>query len=373
MNLIFLAYSYGNAVVSQGCEILKYINTKNKFDKIYVVIGYRNQEEIEKYSMILNKYPVELIWYKVYPNYLFFYPKIINNIYNVLKQIITQDTIIHARGEICGSFSKILENKFKYKVKTLIDLRGAGYEEISLYTNNLIVKKIKLIGLKKAYKKIIDIPHSEINVVSEAAKKYFCERFQMKHEKICVNNCVAGDNFIYSENDRNIIRDKYKIASSQKVAVCSTGGNSAWQKDSLVIDRLLDNGFIVFNLSKLKYEKAGVINLYLPYDEVPKILSAADVAILYREDNLVNNTASPIKFSEFAVMGLYVIHNGTVEVVNKYINDTNAGYIIKQISDIDNITYPIFNLERRKWIKEGLNHYSIKAIGDGYMKKYNQM
>lgn len=52
--------------------------------------------------------------------------------------------------------------------------------------------------------------------------------------------------------------------------------------------------------------------------EVPAYLNAADVALLLRAEGPASEVASPIKFAEYAMCGLPVIHNDSVEQVRHF-------------------------------------------------------
>jgi len=47
----------------------------------------------------------------------------------------------------------------------------------------------------------------------------------------------------------------------------------------------------------------------VPYEEVTKYLNAVDFAVVWRDNNIVNKVASPVKFSEYVCTGLPVIAN----------------------------------------------------------------
>jgi len=158
------------------------------------------------------------------------------------------------------------------------------------------------------------------------------------------------------------------------LAICSTGGNGTWQKDYLIIPQLVNLGIKVIHLSRFDYGLSDCFRLTVPFNEMPDYLSAGDIAVLWREDTPTNTCASPSKFSEFASMGLYVIHNGTVRVATEYILQNNAGLIVDDINNINksSISKDILG-KRQELILKGEKVFSIDTIGKNYIDIYQQL
>ena len=53
------------------------------------------------------------------------------------------------------------------------------------------------------------------------------------------------------------------------------------------------------NKSKKELHHKNVINKFVDYYEIPNYLNAADIAVIWRENSIVNKVASPVKFSEY--------------------------------------------------------------------------
>lgn len=111
--------------------------------------------------------------------------------------------------------------------------------------------------------------------------------------------------------------------------------------------------------------------MFVPFEKMPQYLSAADVAVLWRENNVVNNVASPSKFSEFAAMGLYIIHNGSVELAIDYIKKTKAGCVIHDITDVSIPAMSYLKEHRTYWINEGKKYFGINSITKNYLETLN--
>ena len=154
----------------------------------------------------------------------------------------------------------------------------------------------------------------------------------------------------------------------------STGGGGNWQNTSDIITKIADKGYKILNLSRQKIDKKNVINLFVPYEEVPKYLNAVDLAVVWRDDNIVNNVASPVKFSEYVCVGLPVIANNGVRLIENYINETKYGQVIDGFDEIDDqLVENFISLDREKISEEGFNKYSSKTIIDQYLSMYSDM
>ena len=188
------------------------------------------------------------------------------------------------------------------------------------------------------------------------------------------NPNIAGERFIYSPSKRIELRRKFGFKGDDVVAICATGGNSVWQKDRLMVNNLVKKGVKVINLSKVTLDLDNVVSKTVPFSEMPDYLSAADIAILWRDDTFMNNSASPSKFSEFACMGLYVIHNSSVVVATKHIVDTGAGILLKSVDDdfeLGNIGF--YSKMRSYWIEKGKHTFGIEYIGNSYLGIYAKL
>ena len=89
---------------------------------------------------------------------------------------------------------------------------------------------------------------------------------------------------------------------------------------------------------------------------------------------MVNEVASPSKFSEFACMGLFVIHNGTVNLAKEYIMINKAGVIIDVPRQVREDAIIIPSLEIRKQnAKVGRKYFGIENIALSYLNNYNRI
>ena len=107
------------------------------------------------------------------------------------------------------------------------------------------------------------------------------------------------------------------------------GALANWQNTD-VLNKLAEKGFKVLNLSKKNISHKNVINRFNSYNEMPYYLNAADVAIIWRDESVVNKVASPVKFSEFVCCGLPVISNRSVDMISEYITRNESGLLTRK-------------------------------------------
>jgi hypothetical protein len=104
---------------------------------------------------------------------------------------------------------------------------------------------------------------------------------------------------------------------------------------------------------------------------VPDYLNAADAAIIFRDQNVVNEVACPVKFCEYTCCGLPVISNNSVKEIKEYILKNNSGVILNHTADIHSIDLsPIYHLNRAAQAIQGQYTYGVDTITQNYFNLY---
>ena len=370
MRLYYVNPGNDSVIEAQVYELLAWYNTKKYFSQIVLLQGYRSKSQKEEISKKLLYYKFEIIWFKTYPNYFAYSFLSYLRLRHVLQKIVfSKDLVFHVRGELYGRYLKRYFNKINFN-NLLVDIRGVRIEEINEYLHRPeIIKKVKIRSVKKIYSQIRR--NTKISVVSQATKKYLVERYSFNASNIYINHNIAGVKFNYSPEDRIKVREKYNIEPDEIVAIFSSGGSASWQKDKDVLDEILSLGIRVFNLSKTKIAQKNVINLYLPFYEMAKYYSAADIGVLWRDNSIVNETASPSKLSEFAALGLLILHNNTIQVANEFCSFTNSGLSLDLLKSLTKEVFKEKYLNgRMDRINKGNDFFSVNTIGSNYYKIY---
>jgi len=375
MKLVYVNSGAGSVIEAQVFSFLQYLQDNLGIEKITLLQGYKNEKEKTTLQSKLNQYQLNIIWFKSYPNYSLFNYIAFKQISKTLDRIGVSEegTIIHVRGERYGSYAITYLKRRGIPLHVLVDIRGASIAEVSeYYSINNLFKADKLRIIKNYYNVLKQ--NVMITVVSPALKQYLLAEFGFNPEKICIHPNIAGLRFKYDLEKRDYIRRKYSIPNDDVVAVCSSGGGAKWQKDFQIIKRLTEKNIKVFNLSPNEIDISGVINDVVPFEEIPGYLSASDIAVLWRDKSDVNFVASPAKFSEFARMGLYIIHNSSVKLATDYIKKNMQGQVMKYIDDFSIKQYLKYTkLDRKTQIKRGTKTFGVEVIAKKYLKKYDEI
>ena len=85
-------------------------------------------------------------------------------------------------------------------------------------------------------------------------------------------------------------------------------------------------------LKKYKGLDNRVTVLSLSPHEVPSYLSAGDVAILLRESNAINESASPVKFAEYVLSGIKVVISAAIYDYAQLTKKHSLGWVIDNLS-----------------------------------------
>jgi glycosyltransferase involved in cell wall biosynthesis len=352
-------------------ELLNYYNNLNCFKKITLLCGVRDELEMKKAEELLKSSTFDVIFYRTFPNYPFFNGISVRHLAKAMMKVqVSESTVFHIRSSstayiVYKSVRKILS----YEPKVLLDIRGALKEEtIDFLEINWLLKKMKILNFIKAYSTLKY--YTAISVVSNALKEYVLNHVE---NKIFVNPCLASKLFVYSTEQRDHFRNIIGVNENEKLLVFSSGGESLWQNNQELIN-IANKGFKILNLSKVNIDHPNIITKYVKYEEVAGYMSAADLALIIRENNIVNKVASPVKFSEYLCSGLPVISNKNVDVIKQCIEKTGYGLLINSADDITSEAVDkLSSISRKKISEYGRMHFGIESVAARYLKIYNEI
>lgn len=382
MKLIYVCPGNVSVLESQVLELLKYLHKKGI--SVSLLQGIKNNRE---QNIILNKiknYPdIDVHWVRNYPTYRIFENITFKNFYIALKKIPDwRNAIIHVRDCTLGVIFKRMLQKYNLKNRLIIDLRGidpieAQYKKEHSNLTYRFLFSLQCRYAQKTYKRLFDNRlHDQIAIssVSKGIDEYIKKHYPKCSYKRTIHPNIAGSLMQFDKKGREKIRAKFGLKNDDVIAICATGGGGIWQKDKDIINKLLQIGIKVINLSKHPIDIEGCISTFIPFSEMPAFLSAADAGILWRENLPFNNTASPSKLSEFAATGLFIIHNGSVHIANDYIKQSKAGIILESPNDISQtLIKTIKEQNREQNCISGQTMFGISAVGNSYIKLYESL
>ena len=255
-------------------------------------------------------------------------------------------------------------------------MRAANVDEVLFYpTNGKIISKLKL-KIKKNAVDALNL-YRYINTVSKTLEKTIIKDINLRLEKTNMYNIpsLAGVEFTYNEVVRSDMRNALNISQNDIVMVISTGGGSRWQKNLEIIESFSDDRVRILNLSPMNIDGDNVVNIFVEYSEVYKYLMAADVAILWRDNNVVNHVASPVKFSEYVCAGLPVVINKNVVLAKEFLCSNNSGLILNDLKclNYENIKNIISLSNRSISSKQGVAAFGLENIANSYIDVYIEM
>jgi hypothetical protein len=373
VKLIYITEDINAVFYSQVVELLNNLIKKDHFDEIVLAIGLRDPDSIKEIETLNPN--INLITFKTYPVYPFFNnltEKHISSIFKLYK--VNHDYLIHTRGEHLGALTSKSYFKLNNKLPNLlIDIRGAVFEEVQTYGKmNIVLKRIKLYNHKKKMQSLLkNVKY--INAVSNKLKEYIENNFQIESNNISVIPTIAGKNFNYNHEKRLQVRKELEIKENEILFVFSSGSSQAWQNDDDIVNDLVSKGYKVLMLTRKKYNDPNIISKFVPYKEVSSYLNAADIGIIIRNNDVVNNVASPIKFSEYIACGLPIIANDSVESITTLIEQTSFGKIIKLESINQKVIDKLLKVNRNDISKVGKEEFGIKTIINNYLSVYTKI
>ena len=376
MNFIYICNSIPSVFDSQVLSLIYFIEKKCVFNKVILIVGLKNvSEKIQLESKKISK-NIEIKTFKSYPNYpLIFNYLLRRNLRNTLNNLdinLKENSIFHVRGELMTWHLQKVFSVLKIDAaKVLPDIRGASLDEVSIYYKGWFKKNLKSINYIRAINSLKKI--KEICTVSNCLADYVTKKSGVDKDKIKIIHSLANEKFKYDIMLRNQKRLELKLNDNDILVVFITGGSAAWQLNHCIL-KLACKGITVLNLSKINISHKNIINRFVNYDEVPSYLCAADAGIIWRENNIINQVASPVKFSEYACCGLPIIANDSVNIIADYIRQTNYGIILHDIDLITNeMILNMKKMDRVKISQGAIEKFSIRKIAEKYLKIYEQM
>ena len=375
--LIYVSSPYTGAVVEgQVYELLEYYKQQDWFEDVLLLQSFEGENDRLKASKILEKFSFRYKFFWQNPYYPHLYRRSISSMQEAMNGEVKDNTVFHVRG---GSRAYYLRSALPEVYKNLLildEFRGLSSNELAYAKAGSLLEKVKTMIRNHQIKKCNRLMQEDDYIVYTAVSPLLRQKESLEEgfdiNKISVHPNIAATYFKYDVENRNAIRKDLGISDDQILIVTSSGESGAWQKDLEIIDVLTEKGYLVLNLSKTTIDKPNVISCFVPHKEMPAYLSACDAALLWRDDVPLNHVACPSKFSEFAVMGLYVIHNQTVDITTNFIRDYGCGLLVSSPEEINLSTEMFSEASRQKRCVVGYKMFSVEKIADSYFEILNK-
>jgi hypothetical protein len=315
--------------------------------------------------------------------------------FKLFKYIFKNDEILVFSRALIGREMILLKKIFPKKIIFYFDSRAAAAEErkyTAIKKNIFTAKEYRLIAFIYFLEYTTLNAADKVFAVSDILKKYFNETYKMQADKLIKYPCLSDTRkFFYDEMIRQSVRSELGISSGTTVFLYAGGVSSQWhvaeqmfsffdfinKKMSDVLFLFLTTDQISINSLVKNYEglAAKIICRSVPNNQVYKYLNAADFGILFRENTVMNNVASPTKFAEYVLCGLPVIISEGVGDYTKFTKEHHVGIVIKKelMDDISKAkAEDVFNekFDRTLIAEKGIMYLSKTSIIDSIANQF---
>ncbi len=353
---------------SQVVELLNFYARDNDFEEIVLLIGKETKNG--GYLEDLDK-RVRIDFFFFYPCYFLVSLLTVFSLRKKLKSL-PDSAILHVRTEyMSGLVLRALRGLNRSTKKILVDVRGAFVEEL---------EQSKRFGFARRINKLIDYylmvrpvfkSLNYFNTVTSDLSDYIVLKHGLHSKNLFCVPTIVSDRFKYSNQERIKVRNELGLTENDIVGIFVTGSSQGWQCEEQVLELLSNQSIKLIMLSKEKILNERVISRFVKHSEVCSYLSASDFAVILRDNHLINAVASPIKFSEYMVCGLPVIHNGTVNIINKLTAENGYGCLCKDFK-FDSINR-LKKIDRNEISSFGKNVFGVDKCGGEYIEVYKRM
>lgn len=258
------------------------------------------------------------------------------------------EVVIFSRA-IIGREIFLLKKFYPAKLKYIFDARAAAAEEnkyLAASRNDFSRRRYRIIA--NTYYLVYQTLKAadKVFVVSNVLKDYFISTYNLSEKNFVLYPCLSDSGkFSFNESIRDEQRKELGIGKSKTTFIYS-GGIDEWhiaskmfeffrhlkkhRPDIIIIILTRNTEGVDKMLERYQEIKPNVWHTSVNNNEVFKYLNAADYGVLFRENTLMNNVASPTKFAEYMLCGLPVIISEGVGDFSEYAIDNDLGVLIKE-------------------------------------------
>ena len=343
---------------------------------------YKKQE-----SLIKNAYKGKIKFYKILPGWRNGLFRFINNVlcrYRTKGSLKLNDQlVIFSRSNIGYSIAS-LKRKYGNRIQFYWDLRAAGSEEIlhkMKLEHRFSNKDFKILFANTRAYYICQNVADKIFAVSETLMNYYHKLFGTDMDKFVLYPCLSTiQKFYYDEEARTMIREQLGYKENDIVLVYSGGTDSTycisnaflaltdtWHKENnnirlLIITKRKTAELIeaINDFPSIK-DKVQVVES-IPNNEMVKYLNAGDFGLLLRDNIVLNNVASPVKFAEYQLCGLPVIISEAVCDYAQYTEKHQTGYVLPN-GKLENLDFKdLCFLDKNAFIRKHISSLAIENL-----------
>jgi len=273
----------------------------------------------------------------------------------ITKNVIHCYKRLHSKNEgnkIIIQFRKqipifIIILKFFPKVKIIYESRGSATAEYWYKRQKTYKNKIRFYLIK--IREYISLKISDnVICVSNKQKEYYKKTYgnYLSRKYIVIPGAANRNIFFYSNQIRDDLREKYNIQDN--IVYLYSGTLSLeykwhipdvlfsaikeiynYDNSSIFLFLTPDIGIAEYYINLVNIPYHNCIIKYVDIKNMNPYLNMADYAFLLREDEPINNQASPTKFAEYALTGLRIIISENIGDYTEYVKKENIGIVYK--------------------------------------------
>ena len=284
---------------------------------------------------------------KYLPNWISYFYYGILEISKIAKSNNVQT--IQARSLFPGILSLIMKVFGKFRI--VYDNRGVFIEE-EIFKGHWKRKSLRTSFFIRAEHLLI-LKAESIVVVSDKFSAYLQQKHKIKENRITV---IPNRTIVRSTEETAVIRN------SDPVNIIYSGSGAAWQQIEELKTVIIEAGKIFgritinilsYDIEMLKTILSNEINsestinfMKADVSEVFSCLIKNNIGLLIREDNIINNVASPLKLAEYLAAGLPVLVSAGVGDTSEFIEKFKVGVVIR------NKNYSTAFIEMKELLKD---------------------
>lgn len=338
--------SISNPIVrAQGIPFLGF---QAEMGKTCVFFSFENKDDENFYEKIVADIKAEvsrkIIFEKMVIKPGKFLPPWFSFIYDGLKSTLSvihkyNIRILHTRSFFPSLLGLIIKQLFNRNISLLYDNRGLLIEEEILkgHWNSsglkvMLFRQVEKYILKKADKVV---------VVSDWFKEYLIDRYKNKVPDLA-RRIVTIPNRAYIQPVSST--NFFSKRNSGKTVITYSGSSALWQSLKEMkqlfyacIEIFKNAEFRIITYNKEDFlqvfdddeVRSNIIFIEAKPSEVFSHLSGCDFGIILRENNIINNAASPLKFGEYLAAGLPVLISDGVGDFSKMVSEHKVGVVVK--------------------------------------------
>jgi len=361
MNVLYLSYDGLTDGLGRS-QVLPYLFGLSKLGHKFTIVSFEKnvpfQKEGHTIQNLVNEAGIKWVPLKYTPS-----PPVLSTIYDVyqLRQTVEQIhkktpfDIIHCRSYITSLVG--LQMKRKHGVKLVFDMRAFYADErVDGGLWNLKNPLFKVVYDYFKRKEVEFLENADYTIsLTEKGKDIIQSWKNVGNQPVPIEVipcCADLDHFHPSKVDlkrKADLKSTFKIGQDDFV-ITYLGSIGTWY----LLDEMLDffkvllqkrpnSKFLFITTDKPetilpKVEKRGIpletiIISPAKREEVPTFLSLANAAIFFIQPVFSKSGSSPTKHGEMLGMGLPVIANSGVGDVDRIIEDTNSGILVREFTD----------------------------------------